>query len=130
LTLDPINWLCGEVTSLDSHSLTANRESEPVIVPNELLPQLRFTKHHDWQFVITPDELWFYLSTDHEHLWLCPEEQPLEKPRHTIQDPKMTPTNAWDPFGFHLLGALPHGRTFQTEYYHDNILTALLLPAS
>jgi hypothetical protein len=35
-------------------------------------------------------------------------------------------TIAWNPLGFHLLGALPKGNTFNTEYYHVNILTELL----
>jgi hypothetical protein len=68
----------------------------------------------------------FYLSTDHEQIWLHAEKQPPEKPRHTVQDPKMTVTIAWTPLGFHLLDALPKGNTFNIEYYRVNILTELL----
>jgi hypothetical protein len=60
----------------------------------ELLPQLRSIEHHGWQFVITLDELWFYLSTEHEQIGLRVEEQPAARPRHTIQDPKMMVTTA------------------------------------
>jgi hypothetical protein len=34
-------------------------------------------------------------------------------------------TIAWNPFGFPLIVALPKRRTFNAEYYRDNILAAL-----
>jgi hypothetical protein len=34
-------------------------------------------------------------------------------------------TIAWNPLGFTLVVALPKGRTFNAEYYRDNILAAL-----
>jgi histone-lysine N-methyltransferase SETMAR len=69
----------------------------------------------------------FYLSLDHEQIWLRVEEQPPERPRHTIQDPKRIMTIAWNPLGFHLLDAFPKGNTFNAEYYRLNILTEFLL---
>jgi hypothetical protein len=59
-----------------------------------------WTKHRGWQFVLTLDESWFDFITDREHVWLCPEEQPPEKPKHTIQGPKKMVTNAWNPGDF------------------------------
>jgi hypothetical protein len=35
---------------------------------------------------------------------------------------------AWNPLGFCLIVALPKGRTFNTEYYRDNIHEALTQP--
>jgi hypothetical protein len=32
---------------------------------------------------------------------------------------------AWNPLGFHLIVALPKGRSFNAEYYRDNVLAAL-----
>jgi hypothetical protein len=68
----------------------------------------------------------FYLSTDHEQIWLRVEEQPPERPRHIIQDPKMMVTIAWNPLGFHLLDTLPKGNAFNAEYYRGNILIEIL----
>jgi hypothetical protein len=90
------------------------------------LRKLRSIKHHGWQFIITFDGSWFYLYTDHEQIWLRVEEQPLEGPRHTIQDPKLMATIAWNLLGLHLFDALPKGNTFNVEYYRVNILTELL----
>jgi transposase len=39
----------------------------------------------------------------------------------------MMVTIAWNPLGFHLLGALPKGNTLNSEYYRVNIITELLL---
>jgi histone-lysine N-methyltransferase SETMAR len=57
---------------------------------------------------------------------LRPGETPPEMARHTIQDRKIMVTIAWNPLGFPLIVALPKGRTCNAEYYHDNILAALL----
>jgi hypothetical protein len=103
------------------------QKTERATLSIESLHQLRSIEHHGWQFIITFDESWFYLSTDHEQIWLRGEEQPPERPRHTIQDPKMMVTIAWNPLGFHLLDALPKSNTFNTEYYQVNLLAELLL---
>jgi hypothetical protein len=115
LTLDTITWLCYEASRWVPHSLTAAQETEPVTLSIELLRQLRSIEHHGWQFIITLDESWFYISTDHEHIWLRQEEQPPERPRHTIQDPKRILTISWNPLGFHLIKALPKDMSFDAE---------------
>jgi hypothetical protein len=83
-------------------------------------------EHHGWQFIITLDESRFSLSPNHEQIWLRVEEQPPERPRHIIQDPKMIVIIAWNPLRCHLLDALPQGNTFNTEYDRVDILTELL----
>jgi hypothetical protein len=42
-----------------------------------------------------------------------------------IQDRIIMVVIAWNPLGFPLIVALPEGRTFNAEYYRDNILAAL-----
>jgi transposase len=90
------------------------------------LRQLRSIEHHGWQFIITLDQSWFYLSTRHEQIWFRVEEQPNERPRNNIQDPKTMVTIAWKGLGFHLLDAIPKGNTLNAEYYRVNVLTELL----
>jgi hypothetical protein len=109
-----------------SHSLTATQKTERVTLSIELLRQLRSIEHHGWQFIITLTESWFNFSTDYEYIWPRQEEQPPERPRHTIQDPKTMMIIAWNPLGFHLIKVLPKGMSFSAEYYRDNILTELL----
>jgi hypothetical protein len=76
--------------------------------------------------ILTLDEAWFYLSTDHEQIWFRPDKEPPERAKHTIQDKKIMVTIAWNAVGFHLVEALPTGRRFNAEYYPDNILTELI----
>jgi hypothetical protein len=66
-------------------SLMVTQKAEPVTLSKNLLRQFGCIKGRGWQFIITLDESWFYLSTDHEHIWHCPEEQPPERPSHSIQ---------------------------------------------
>jgi hypothetical protein len=108
------------------HTFTPTQKMEDATFSIELLPQLRSTEHHGWQCIITLDESWFYLSTDHEQIWLHLEEQPPERPGHTIQDPKTMVTIAWNLLAFHFLDALPKGSTFNAEYYRVNILIGLI----
>jgi hypothetical protein len=65
------------------------------------------------------------LATDHEQIWLRPEETLPERARHTIQDRKIIVTIAWNPLGFPLIVKLPKGGIFNAEYDRDNILAAL-----
>jgi hypothetical protein len=95
------------------HSLTDDQKGERVALSKQLLRELCSIKRHGWQFIITLDESWFYLATDHEQIWLRSEEQPPERPRYTIQDPKMMLTIGWNPLGFHVLNSLPKGRTLR-----------------
>jgi hypothetical protein len=74
------------------HTFTPTQETERATLSIELLRQLRSIEHHGWQFIISLNESWFYLSTDHEQIGLRAEEQPPERPRHTTQDPKMMVT--------------------------------------
>jgi hypothetical protein len=62
----------------------------------------------------------------YEQIWFRPDQEPLEKPKHTIQEKKIMITIAWNPLGFQMLDALQKGRTFDGKYYHDNRLTALV----
>jgi hypothetical protein len=52
------------------HTLTDTQKAQRVTLPNQLLLELLSIKHHGWHFVITLDEPWFYLSTDHQQIWL------------------------------------------------------------
>jgi hypothetical protein len=104
--------------------LTDAQKASRVFRANELLGELRSVKHHDWELIVTFDESWFHLATNHEQLWLQPDDEPPERPRHMVQDHTTMVTMASNPLGFHLLNALPKGSSFAGEYYRNNILAA------
>jgi hypothetical protein len=57
--------------------------------------------------LVTLDESWFYLQTDHERMWLAPGETPPYRELHTIQSPKFMLTIVWGATGFHIVKFLP-----------------------
>jgi hypothetical protein len=95
-------------------------------LPNKLQRKLRSIKDQGWQFSVTLDESWFCFITDYERIWLRPDQEPPEEPKRTIQDKKNMASIAWNPLGFHVLEALPKGRTFDADCYRDNSLTELV----
>jgi hypothetical protein len=59
-------------------------------------------------------------------IWLRAGQEPPENPKHAIQNKTIIVMNAWNPFKFHMLDALPRGRTFDAECELENILTSLV----
>jgi hypothetical protein len=98
------------------HTLRDTQNAQGATLSNQLLLVLLSIKHHRWHFVTTLDESWFYLSTDHEQIWLRTDQEPPERAKHTIQDNKIMVTTAWNPLGFHLVEALAKGGRFNAEY--------------
>jgi hypothetical protein len=62
------------------HTLTDTQKAQRVTLSNQLLLEICSIKHQGWHFIITLDESWFYLSTDHERIWLRPDQEPLNWP--------------------------------------------------
>jgi hypothetical protein len=57
---------------MGSSQPNSGSKAERVTLSNELLREFRLINHHGWQFIITLDEPWFYLATDHHQIWLRP----------------------------------------------------------
>jgi hypothetical protein len=70
LVLEHFRWV--------PHTDNPTQKIKHVTLSIEILRQLWSIEHHGWQFIITLDELWFYLSTNHEQIWLRVEEQLLK----------------------------------------------------
>jgi predicted cupin superfamily sugar epimerase len=46
-------------------------------------------KQRSWHDIVTLDESWFYLNTDHELIWLQPDGEIPERERRMIQSEKV-----------------------------------------
>jgi hypothetical protein len=46
---------------------------------------LEVQRDRTWHDIVTLDEFWFYLSMDHEFVWLPRDEKVSERERHAIQ---------------------------------------------
>jgi hypothetical protein len=61
------------------------------------------------------DKSWFYLSTDHERIWLAPERK-----LDTIQSPVICAVT-----GFDVVKLLPKGSSFNPVYHINEILSEI-----
>jgi hypothetical protein len=58
------------------------------------------------------NESWFYLSNDHEIIWLLAGMPVFDRERHMTQSLKLMFAVVWNPHEFHLVDALPKGMKF------------------
>jgi hypothetical protein len=97
--------------------LTAEEKQIRVLMAIELLQVLSVQSTPQWHGIVTLDESWIYLFSDHDLMWTAPGEIVVDRERHTVQSPKFMLTVVWNPIGFHILKALPKGRKFNAQYY-------------
>jgi ABC-type uncharacterized transport system YnjBCD substrate-binding protein len=62
---------------------------------------LEIQQVRSWHDIVTLDELWFYLSTDQEMIWLQSNEKVPTRERNTIQSKKLMLTIVWNAGDFH-----------------------------
>jgi histone-lysine N-methyltransferase SETMAR len=86
---------------------------------------LEWQERRSWHDILTIDESWFYLLTDHELIWAQPDAEIPERERHTIQSQKVMLTIVWNPGGFPLVNIFPKGFKFNASYYVTQILDPL-----
>jgi hypothetical protein len=65
-----------------------------------------------WHDIVTLDELWIHLFSEHDLMWTVPGEIIVDRQRHTVQSPKFMPTAVWNPIGFHVLKTITKGGKF------------------
>jgi hypothetical protein len=90
-----------------------------------LLKMLQAQSKRSWHEIVTPDQSWFYLSTDHEQISLAPRETAPDRERHAIQTPKFMLTIVWAVTGFHVFELLPKDSIFHASYDTDEILSEI-----
>jgi hypothetical protein len=112
-----ITSLHGATFSMGSPLLTAEQKQIPVQMAIELLQVLSVQSTCQWHDIVTLDESWMYLFSEHDLMWTGPGEIVVDRERHTVQSPKFMLTVVWNPIGFHVLKALPKGRKFNAQYY-------------
>jgi histone-lysine N-methyltransferase SETMAR len=71
------------------------------------------------------DESWFYLTTDHEWIWLSEATETAERERITVQGRKIMTTIVRNPTGFYWIVGLPEEMKFNANYYVSHILDPL-----
>jgi hypothetical protein len=68
----------------------------------ELLQVLSVQSTRQWYDIVTLDELWIYLFSEHGLMRKAPGEIFVDRERHTVQSPKFMLMVMWNPIGFHV----------------------------
>jgi hypothetical protein len=105
--------------------LTAEQKQIRVQMAIELLHVLLVQSTCQWHDIITFDESWIYLFSEHDLMWTAPGEIVVDMELHTVQSPKVMLMVVWNPIGFHVLKAIPKGRKFNAHYYTNHVLIAI-----
>jgi hypothetical protein len=95
--------------------LTAEQKQIRVLMAIELLQVLSVQSTRQWHNIVTLDESWIYLFSEHDLMWTAPGEIVVDRERHTVQSPKFLLTVVWNPIRFHVLKVLPKGRKFNAQ---------------
>jgi hypothetical protein len=82
--------------------LTAEQKQIRVLMAIELLQVLSVQSTHQWHDIVTLDESWIYLFSEHDPMWTAPGEIVVDRERHTVQSPKFMLTVVWNATGFHV----------------------------
>jgi hypothetical protein len=107
------------------HILSNAQKRTRAHMSGELLQLLQVQEARTWHDVVTLDESWFYLSTDHELIWLPAGASILDRERYMIRFLKLIPTAVWNPHGFHLVDSLSKEMKFNGNCYVTRILELL-----
>jgi hypothetical protein len=68
----------------------------------ELLQVLSVQTTRQWHDIVTLDESWIYLFSEHDLMRTAPGEIVVDREQHTVQSPKFMLTVVWNPIGFHV----------------------------
>jgi hypothetical protein len=111
-----ITPLHSATSSMGPRLLTAEQKQIRVQMAIELLQVLLVQSTSQWHDMVTLNESWIYLFSEHDLMWTAPGEIVVDRKRHTVQSPKFMLTVMWNPIGFHVLKTFPKGRKFNTQY--------------
>ena len=107
------------------HLLNPSQKVSRIELSKRLLQVLQEAKETDYNFFVTGDESWFYLSTDETTQWLPPEEKPSKRVKKTIGSEKFMLSIFWNPHSFFIVKVLPSDATFNGDYFINEILDPL-----
>jgi hypothetical protein len=66
------------------HFLTAEQKQIRVQTAVELLQVLSVQSTHQWHDIVTLDESWIYLFSEHDLMWTAPGQIVVNRERHTV----------------------------------------------
>jgi hypothetical protein len=105
--------------------LPAEQKRTRVDMAGELLRVLSGQVTHQCHDIVTLDESWVYVYTEHEMMWVSPGETVPDKEGQSIQAPELMLTVLWNASRFHVVKSLSKGTKFNAQYSVNNILIGI-----
>jgi hypothetical protein len=96
-----------------------------VNIAGELLRVPSVQGARQWHDLITLNESWFHLRSEHDLMWTAPGEIIPDRERYTIESPKFMVTIVCTPSGFHVVKAFPEWNKFNAQYHTGNIFVEI-----
>jgi hypothetical protein len=109
--------------------LMAEQKQIQIQMAIKLFQVLSVQSTRQWHDIVTLDELWICLFSEHDLMWTALGEIVVDREWHTVQSPKFMLTVVWNPIGFHVpcSESPPEGAQIQCTilyYYTNDILVA------
>jgi hypothetical protein len=82
--------------------LTAEQKWILVQMAVKLLQVLSVQSTRQWHDIVTLDESWIYLFSEHDLMWTASGKIVVDRERRTVQSAKFMLTVVWNPIGFHV----------------------------
>jgi hypothetical protein len=93
--------------------LTAEQKKIRALMTIELLQVLSVQSTRQWHDIVTLDESWIYLFSEHDLMWTAPGEIVVNRERQTVQSSKFMLTVLWNPDRVPCSESSPEGAQIQ-----------------
>jgi histone-lysine N-methyltransferase SETMAR len=108
------------------HQLTEQVRAERIEKCQELLPLLERMEASNFRNIVTGDESWFTLELQQSAKWSTSREDMPQRVRQQIGTRKFMLTVIWGVDGFHVVDLMTSQRSFDSQYFVDNIMVPLV----
>jgi histone-lysine N-methyltransferase SETMAR len=108
------------------HQLTEQLRAERVKKCRDLLPLLERMEASNFHNIVTGDESWFNLELQQSAKWSTSREDVPQRVRQHIGTKKFMLTVIWGVDGFHVVDLMTSQRSFDSQYFVDNIMVPLV----
>jgi hypothetical protein len=107
------------------HLLTQGEKDKRTVSSKQMLETLRAHRKTSFQYLYTGDESWILYTYNQRSFWIAPWEQVPEVERPTHHQKKQMLSVFFNGTGHYVTDWLPEGRTMNSPYYVEEVLTPL-----
>lgn len=107
------------------HFLTDTQKNQRKELSSELIDVLDSASTHNFRFLVTGDESWFFYRSPNNGLWMPKDAPRPESQRPSHYGDKTMIVIFWNLDGPLIVEAVPEGRSADAYWFRDNILAEI-----